>query len=120
MAKRYSAEEAASMITNDDFEIGEMDCAGSLDKDSSSDDEPSSDSEIGRDDNDTFYSGRQVLINKRGTKGRRRRARTRDGLRRGATIRGGLGRGARTHRSVGRGIRTRGGLTRQPSNTTTG
>ena len=120
MAKRYIAVEAASMIMNDDFQIREMDSADSLDEDSSSDDETSSDSEIGSDDNDTSYSGRQILVNKRDTEGRKRSARTRGHLRRGATIRGGLGKGVRTCGSVGRGVRTRGGLTRQPSNTTTG
>ena len=111
MAKRYNAEEAASMIMDDDFEIGEMDSADSLDEDSGSDDEPSSDSEIGSDDNDTSYSGCQVLIKKRGTEGRNRSARTHGVLRRGATTRGGLWRGCRIH----------GGLTRQSAtNTTTG
>ena len=65
MSKRYSAEEAASMIMNDDFQIGEMDSADSLDEDSKSADEPSSDSEIRSDGNDTSYSGRQVLVNKK-------------------------------------------------------
>ena len=120
MAKRYSTEETASMITNDDFEIGEMDSDDSLDEDSSPDDEPSSDSEIGSNDNDTSYSDRQVLVNKRGREDRKRSWRIRGGLRRGATIRGGLGRGVRARGSVRRGVRTRGGLTRQPSNTMTG
>ena len=97
---------------NDNFETGEMD--------SSSDDKPSSDFDIGSDDNDASYSGCQVLVNKRGTEGRKRSARTRGSLRRGATIGGGPGRGVRIRGSVGRGVRTRGGLTRQPSNTTTG
>ena len=33
MAKRFSTEEAADLIVNDEFNIEEMDSAGSLDKD---------------------------------------------------------------------------------------
>ena len=33
MPKKFSAEEAGDLIVNDEFDIGEMDCAVSLDKD---------------------------------------------------------------------------------------
>ena len=42
MAKRFSAEEAADLIVNDEFDIEEMDSADSLDEDWISDKEPTS------------------------------------------------------------------------------
>ena len=65
MAKRFSAEEAADLIVNDEFDIGETDSADSLDEDWSSDEELSSQSKIECDDNGSFYSGRQMLIHSR-------------------------------------------------------
>ena len=65
MAKRFSAEEAADLIVNDEFDIGETDSADSLDEDWSSDEELSSQSKIESDDNGSFYSGRQMLIHSR-------------------------------------------------------
>ena len=65
MAKRFSAEEAADLIANDEFDIGETDSADSLDEDWSSDEELSSQSKIESDDNGSFYSGRQMLIHSR-------------------------------------------------------
>ena len=65
MAKRFSAEEAADSIVNDEFDIGEIDSADSLDEDWSSDEELSSQSKIESDDNGSSYSGRQMLIHSR-------------------------------------------------------
>ena len=65
MAKRFSAEEAADSIVNDEFDIGEIDSADSLDEDWSSDEELSSQSKIDSDDNGSSYSGRQMLIHSR-------------------------------------------------------
>ena len=65
MAKRFSAEEAADLIVNDEFDIGETDSADSLDEDWSSDEELSSQSKIESDDNGSSYSGRQMLIHSR-------------------------------------------------------
>ena len=65
MAKRFSAEEAADLIVNDEFDIGEIDSADSLDEDWSSDEELSSQSKIESDDNGSSYSGRQMLIHSR-------------------------------------------------------
>ena len=65
MAKRFSAEEAADLIVNDEFDIGEIDSADSLDEDWSSDEELSSQSKIEIDDNGSSYSGRQMLIHSR-------------------------------------------------------
>ena len=55
------AEEAADLIVNDEFNIGEMDPANLLDEDWSSDEDPISRSEIESDDHGDFYSGCQVL-----------------------------------------------------------
>ena len=72
MAKRFSAKEAADLIVNDEFDIGEVDSADSLDEDWSSVAEPTSQSEIESDDHGASYSGRQVLIHsQRGTNVRR-------------------------------------------------
>ena len=65
MAKRFSAEEAADSIVNDEFDIGEIDSADSLDEDWSSDEELSSQSKIESDDSGSSYSGRQMLIHSR-------------------------------------------------------
>ena len=60
MAKSYTAEEVADIIMNDD--IGEMESADSLDKESSSsnsNDEPSSQSEVDSSSNtDSEFHGR--------------------------------------------------------------
>ena len=58
MAKRYSAQEVAELLMNDD---GEMDSADSLDEECSSDAESTSQSEIESDESD--YAGRKVLQN---------------------------------------------------------
>ena len=58
MAKRYSAQELAELLMNDD---GEMDSADSLDEECSSDAESTSQSEIESDESD--YAGRKVLQN---------------------------------------------------------
>ena len=65
MAKRFSAEDAADLVVNDEFDIGEIDSADSLDEDWSSDEELSSQSKIESDDNGSSYSGRQMLIHSR-------------------------------------------------------
>ena len=103
MAKRFTAEEAANLIMNEDYDSGEMDSADSLDEEWSSTDEPTSQSDIESEDLDSSYSGRQVLVSSQSrTELKRRTARTR----------GGMARGARTRGSMARGIRTRGGSTR--------
>ena len=109
MAKRFSTEEAADLIVNDEFDNGEMDSADSLDEDWSSDEEPTSQFGIESDDHGAFYSGCQVLIHsQKGTNVTRKGVRTHGGLVRGTqttcdlstggrAIRGCLERGARTH-----------------------
>ena len=94
------AEEAADLIVNDEFDIGEMDPANSLDEDWSSDEDPISRSEIESDDHGDFYSGRQVLNRTQG--GANIRGwdnRTRGGLVRGIGTTRGLSTGGRTIRS---------------------
>ena len=107
MAKRYSAQEVAELLMNDD---GEMDSADSLDEECSSDAELTSQSEIESDESD--YAGRKVLQNITPEGHQRGRGTAR--VRGGARVKGGLSRGARGRR---RGIRTRAGLqtvSRQP------
>ena len=111
MAKRFSAEEAAYLIVNDEFDIGEMDSADSLDEGWSSDEEPTSQSEIESDDHVASYSGHQVLIHsQRGTNVRGRVFRKRGSLVRGIQTTRGFRAGDRTIRGrLERGVRTRGG-----------
>ena len=107
MAKRYSAQEVAELLMNDD---GEIDSADSLDEEFSSDAESTSQSEIESDESD--YAGRKVLQNI--TPEGHPRGRGTATVRGGARVRGGLSRRAKGRR---RGIRTRGGLqsvSRQP------
>ena len=111
MAKRFRAEEAANLIVNDEFDIGEMDSADSLDEGWSSDEEPTSQSEIESDDHVASYSGHQVLIHsQRGTNVRRRGVRKCCSLVRGIRTTRGFRAGDRTIRGrLERGVRTRGG-----------
>ena len=100
MAKRYSAQEVAELLMNDD---GEMDSADSLDEECSSDAESTSQSEIESDESD--YAGCKVLQNITPEGHERGRGTAR--VRGGARVRGDLSRRARGRR---RGIRTHGGL----------
>ena len=110
MAKRFSAEEVTDLMVNDEFDIGEMDSADSLDEDWSSRKEPTSQSEIEIDDHGASYSGCQVLIHsQRGTNVRGRGVRTRGGLVKGIWTTRGLSTGSRTIRGhLERGVRTPG------------
>ena len=63
MAERFSAEESADLIVNDEVNIGEMDSGDSFDEDWSSAEEATFQSEIESDDHGVSYSGCQVLIN---------------------------------------------------------
>ena len=111
MAKRFSEEEAADLVVNEEFNIGEMDFNDSLDEDWSSDKEPTYHSEIESDDHGASYSGPQVLIHRqRGTNVRGRGVRTRGSLVRGIRTTRALSTGGRTiHGRLERGARTRGG-----------
>ena len=94
------AEEAADLIVNDEFNIGEMDPANLLDEDWSSDEDPISQSEIESDDHGDFYSGCQVLNRTQGGANVRGwDVRTRGGLVRGIGTTHGLSTGGRTIRS---------------------
>ena len=111
MAKRFSAEDAADLVVNDEFDIGEIDSADSLDEDWSSDEELSSQSKIESDENGASYSGPQVLIHRqRGANVRGRWVRTRGSLVRGIWTTRGLRTGGRTIRGRFEGeVTTRGG-----------
>ena len=115
MAKRFSAEEAADLIVNDEFDIREMDSADSLHEDWSSDEEPTSQFEIESDDHGASYSGHQVVIHsQRGTNVRVWGVRTCGGLVRGIRTTCGLSTGGRTILGgLKRGVRTRGGKRRR-------
>lgn len=93
MAKRYSAEEAAELIMN---ENSEMDSADSLDEEFSSDAESTSESEIESESEESDFTGRKILQNIAPQTHRGGRIRTRGG--------------AFNIRGRGRSVRTRGGL----------
>ena len=97
MAERFSAEESADLIVNDEVNIGEMDSGDSFDEDWSSDEEATFQSEIESDDHGVSYSGCQVLINSLwGTNLRGQGVITCGGLVRGIGTTRGLSTGGRT------------------------
>ena len=97
MAERFSAQESADLIVNDEVDIGEMDSGDSFDEDWSSDEEATFQSEIESDDHSVSYSGCQVLINSLwGTNVRGQGVITRGGLLRGIGTTRGLSTGGRT------------------------
>ena len=97
MAERFSAEESADLIVNDEVNIGEMDSGDSFDEDWSSAEEATFQSEIESDDHGVSYSGCQVLINSLwGTNLRGQGVITRGGLVRGIGTTRGLSTGGRT------------------------